>query len=124
MKRSGSKSSQGKKNKFLYWLPRILSLLLIAFFLLFSLDVFSEESLWWEMIFGFFMHNIPTLVLGGLTWLAWKKEKIGGIVFILLAIAFTIFFKTYTNIFSILTITGVPLLIGILYLLNHYKKIF
>jgi hypothetical protein len=122
MKRSGSKSSLGKKNKFLYWLPRILSLLWIAFFLLFSLDVFVEDYTFLEMLVGFFMHNIPTLILGGLTWLAWKKEKIGGIIFILLSIVFTIFFKTYTNIFSILTITGVPLLIGILFLVNHFKK--
>jgi len=97
---------------------------LIAFFLLFSLDVFTEEYLWWEMLVGFFMHNIPTLVLGGITWLAWKKEKVGGIVFIILAIAFTLFFKTYNNIFSILTITGIPLLIGILFLVNYYKKNF
>ncbi len=120
--KSGSKSSRGKKNKLLYWLPRILSLLLVAFFLLFSLDVFTEGSLWWEIVVGFFMHNIPTLVLGGITWLSWKKEKIGGIIFIILAIIFTLFFKTYEILPSLLTITGIPLLIGILFLVNHYKK--
>jgi len=53
---------------------------------------------------------------------AWIWEKIGGIIFILLAIVFTFVFSTYRSIFSFLQISLVLLIIGILFLINGIKK--
>lgn len=51
-----------KINRFVYWLPRILSIIFILFLSLFSLDVISPELSFWEILVGLFMHNIPQLI--------------------------------------------------------------
>jgi len=99
-------------SKFFHWLPRILVILLVAFFLLMSLDIFAMGLSWQEVIVGLGMHNLPTLLLLVALVLAWKDPRMGGIVFILLAIAATFFFRTYLNVIVFLIVTGLPLLIG------------
>ena len=109
-------------NKILYWTPRILSIIYIIFLSLFAMDVFGESYSFLETIVALFMHLIPSLILAGITFLAWKKEKAGGIIFILLGIIFTIFFNTYREIISFLLISLPIFIIGILFLMNHFKK--
>lgn len=104
--------------KYLYYLPRTLSIIYIIFISLFALDVFSENYAFLETITTLFMHLIPTFILIAATILAWKKELIGGITFILLGILFTIFFSTYNNQISFLIITFPLILIGLLFLFN------
>ncbi len=108
----------GKKT--LLWAPRIISIIFILFISLFALDIFTEGYSFLELIVGLFMHLIPTFVLIGLTVLAWKKEKIGGIAFLILAVGFTVFFNTYRELITFLLISGPVFLVGILYLLNSY----
>jgi hypothetical protein len=72
-------------NKALYWTPRILAILFTVFIGMFSFDVFTE-GFSWLALGGFFIHNIPTLIIAGIVALAWKKEFIGGIIFIILGI--------------------------------------
>ena len=109
-------------NKTLHWAPRILSIIYIVFLSLFAMDVFGENYSFLETIGALFMHLIPSLILIAITFLAWKKEKIGGIIFILLSIIFTIFFKTYNDIITFLLISLPILITGILFLLNQFKK--
>jgi hypothetical protein len=74
----------GKKvGKFVYWTPRILSVVFIAFLALFSLDVFGEGCGFWEVLIGLLMHNIPVFVLIAVLVVAWKRELVGGVAFIL-----------------------------------------
>lgn len=103
--------------KYLYYLPRTLAIIYIIFISLFALDVFSEYK-FPEVLLALFMHLIPTFILIAITILAWKKELIGGITFILLGIFFTFFFNTYNNPISFLIITLPLILIGILFLFN------
>jgi len=105
-------------NKIMKWTPRVLTILFICFISLFALDVFGAGYKWYEVIIAFFMHMIPSLVLLGLLIWAWHKPRWGGSAFILLSIVFTVWFKTYNNIFSLLTISGIPLLIGVLFVSN------
>lgn len=65
--------------KVLYWLPRILSILFIAFISIFALDVFSEPQWFLALI----MHLIPSFILIALTIIAWKYERLGGFIFII-----------------------------------------
>jgi len=104
--------------KFLYWLPRVLSILFICFLTLFSLDVFDIEAPWYQLVGAFFMHSIPSLILIGVTVLAWKKPKIGGWVFIAagLVLAIVVRFNPIS-----LVIFVPPVLIGILYLIADKK---
>lgn len=69
-------------NKTFYWLPRILSLLFIAFISMFALDVFGEP----QWFLALLIHLIPSFVLTIFTIIAWKYERSGGILFIIAGI--------------------------------------
>lgn len=75
-----------RKSSFLYWCPRLASVLFIAYVMLFSLDVFESGKDWMSLLFGLFMHNIPAFILILITSLAWKKDLIGFIGFGLLGV--------------------------------------
>ncbi len=115
-----------KISKFVYWAPRILSAIFILFLALMSLDVFSPELSFWQILAGLFMHNIPALVLLVVLLVAWKYEIVGGIAFILagllyIAILMTNPFEWYMLAWA-LQISGIAFLIGILFIINWYKK--
>ena len=104
--------------KILYWTPRVLVILFAVFLSLFALDVFSEGYGVLETILALFMHLIPTLFVIGLLIIAWKWELIGGILFILLGIMFTIMFDGYESIAGFFIVCFPLFLVGGLFLLN------
>lgn len=106
----------------LYWTPRILAILVILFISIFSLDVFGEGYGFFETIAALFMHLIPSFILAGITVLAWKNETAGGIAFIVLGIAFTIFFSAYKQLATFLLICLPVFVIGGLFLLSKRVK--
>lgn len=63
--------------KFLYWLPRVLAILFIAFISLFALDAFDQPQWFLALI----MHLIPSFVLVAVTVITWKNELVGGWLF-------------------------------------------
>jgi hypothetical protein len=98
---------------------------------MFSLDVFDGNYGFWGTILGLFMHNIPTLFLLIILLVSWKREIIGGIFFILAGLlyiarlAFTMIstppFHWYYLSWSLI-IAGPAFLVGILFLINWFKK--
>jgi hypothetical protein len=80
-----------------------------------------------QKIGGFFIHNIPTLLLLIVLIISWKYELVGGVVFLLAAI-FYIFMTTRNapNIFMALSwstvIAGPAIFISIFFFLNWMKK--
>ncbi|MFH1585184.1 MAG: hypothetical protein ABIB79_00270 [archaeon] len=115
-----NKRSKQRRNNWLYWIPRVLGILFILFISLFALDIFWEYS-GWELFVGLFMHLIPSYFLLAFLLIAWRWEKVGGYLYLLLALVFTVFFDTYKEPISFLLITGPVLLIGVLFLLNYYR---
>ena len=118
-----------KINNYIYWTPRILSIMFILFLALFSLDVFDGNYGFWGTVLGLFMHNIPSLVLLGILLISWKYEIVGGVAFILAGIAhivFSIIREThdpwYMALAISLIIAGPAFLIGILFLIGWFKK--
>lgn len=116
-------------NKYRVWTPRILSIAFILFLMMFSLDVFEPGLSAGEIALGLFMHNIPALILLAVVVISWKREIVGGIVFIIVGILFTVrMLATMTmNQFELdglsqLIIAGPAFLIGILFILNWLKK--
>ncbi len=113
-------------NKFLYWAPRVLSIMFMLFIAMFSLDVFGIELSFWEIVVGLFMHNIPTFIILIVIIIAWKYEIVGGIAFILASLAYVIFtarsVKWYLALSWSLIISGPAFLIGILFMINWFKK--
>ena len=90
---------------FYYWLPRILSILFIAFISIFALDVLGEPQWFLALI----MHLIPSFILIVITIIAWKFSKIGGFLFLAAGTAMFLFFHS-------ITIAVPAFVIGILFL--------
>lgn len=116
-----------KINRFLYWTPRVLSIIFILFLAMFSLDVFEGHYGFWGTILGLFMHNIPSLVLLIVLIISWRYEIVGGIVFILAGLLYVIMatrrtLEWHTALCWSLTIAGPAFLIGILFMINWFKK--
>jgi hypothetical protein len=122
------KNSRNRKvSKFVYWTPRILSILFLLFLAMFSLDVFEPGMGFWEIVAGLLVHNIPTFVLLIILLISWKYEIVGGIAFILAGLFYTLMIFT-SNSFEwymiswIATIALPAFLIGALFLMNWFKK--
>jgi len=111
-----------RKKDWLYWSPRAITIFFIVFISIFALDVFFEGYGFWETIAALFMHLIPSFVLIIILAIAWKNEYAGSILFILLGIAFTLFFKTYMDIPGFLLLSAPVFLIGALFLLQKKRR--
>jgi hypothetical protein len=78
--------------KALHWAPRIATILIIFFISLFSLDVFENQGSPLEILGGFIIHNIPSIVLTILLLFAWKHPVVGFVGFLVAAMLAAIFF--------------------------------
>ena len=127
----GSKMAKKKKKEsgFIYWSPRVLSILFILFISMFALDVFDGTQ-FPLVLLALFMHLIPSFVLIAILVVAWKWEWVGGIAFILAGLLYiwSVVMKIITNGFElyylswILTIAGPAFLTGALWFLSWRKK--
>ena len=79
-------------SKIIHWAPRAASILIIFFISLFSLDVFDMEASPLELLGGFLIHNIPSIVMLGLLIFAWKRPAVGFVAFMVAGALFAIFF--------------------------------
>lgn len=118
---------ENKINKFVYWIPRILSVLFLLFLTVFSLDVFRPGLSAGQIALGLFMHNIPVFILLAVLIISWKREIVGGIVFILAGLLYCglciVRYQTEWYMLSwSLTIAGPAFLIGILFLVGWRQK--
>lgn len=117
--------------KLLHWLPRVICILAILFISVFASDAFNPELTLKDQIIDFIRHLIPSFILILLLVLAWKKELIGGIVFTIIGLGLSplIFVHNYRMNHSvwmslgIITIITIPFtIVGILFILSHYRK--
>ena len=118
--------------KVLHWIPRILCILTILFVSLFALDSFASSRTFWQNTAAFLMHLIPSFVLLAVLIIAWKWEKVGGIILTIFGLAFSIFifvFNYKRNHFTVMICllqtlaVAIPfVLAGILFILSHYRK--
>ncbi|OGY45414.1 MAG: hypothetical protein A2744_00370 [Candidatus Buchananbacteria bacterium RIFCSPHIGHO2_01_FULL_44_11] len=116
-------------NKFIYWTPRVLSILLIVFLAIFSLDVFDGDYGFWGTVLGLLIHNIPSFILFGILIISWKYEMVGGVAFILAGMSYMVFtvvresVEPWYMLLILSLILVVPaFLIGILFIVGWFKK--
>jgi len=117
-------------DRILYWSPRIIGILTILFISMFAFDSFSPGNTLGQNLLALLIHLLPSIGLLILLLVAWKWELIGGIIFTLAGIAWSIFvyminFKRTGSagkaLFVVLTL-ALPLIItGILFIMNHYR---
>ncbi len=121
---------ENKGSSFVYWTPRILSILFLLFLAMFSLDVFGEGYGFWGTVLGLLIHNIPVFILAIILIISWRYEIVGGIAFLLAGTAYVALmanealtgrFEWYMISYPII-IAGPAFLIGILFLLGWRGK--
>lgn len=113
------------------WIPRIICVFAILFISIFAADAFAPGLSFWQQIGDFLLHLIPSSILLALLIVAWKRELLGGILFTLIGIGFTpfIFQHNYAmnhsvsiSLSVILMITFPFILVGVLFIVSHFKK--
>ena len=113
--------------RLLFWTPRALAIVFIAFLSLFALDVFGEGYGFWQTLLALVIHLIPTWILIALLILAWRWEWIGAVSYAAAAILYiaTVLSRPLPAAVKLnwaLTIAGPALIIAALFLFNWLKR--
>jgi hypothetical protein len=106
--------------RLLYWTPRVLCMLFAAFISIFAADVFGAGRGFLETAFALVMHLIPTFLIVAILVVSWRREWIGGILFITLGVLYIVWAwnKPFGIWYTFLMMAGPPVLTGALLLLN------
>ena len=122
-----NRKNNRKINSWLYWSPRILTILFILFISLFALDIFGNGYTFWETVVGLFMHLIPSMILIIFLLIAWRHEWVGALGFLIFAVWYVCMtllrndFQWYYLAWSIEL--GLPaVIIAVLWWLNWKRK--
>ncbi|MBW2967235.1 hypothetical protein KY362_01990 [Candidatus Woesearchaeota archaeon] len=117
--------------KFIFWTPRILSILFILFLTMFSLDIFDLGLGFWGTVLGLLIHNIPSFVLTIILIISWKYEIVGGIGYIFAGLFFfmlmlvPVLFRPeheWSMLLGALIISLPAFIIGALFLVGWFRK--
>jgi hypothetical protein len=113
----------------LFWTPRALSIVFIAFLSLFALDVFDEHLGLWRTVLALTMHLVPSFVLIAALVLAWRWEWIGaalygaaGSLYVWWVVAMSRPVPPAMRLIWILMIAGPAFAIAGLFLANWLKR--
>ena len=107
--------------KIVYWVPRVLSIAFVLFLSLFAFDVFSEYR-GWDVVLPLLIHLVPSLVLLGVSLVAWKYDLVGTFVFIGFAV-FYIFAAGLHRPWSWYAAISLPAaVVGIFFFLSWLQK--
>ena len=104
--------------KLLYWAPRVLCIVFLVLTSLFALDVFEESKSIGEIMLNLLMHLIPTFILIIILVITWRREWIGGILFIALGFLYIINMWGKFPLVTYILMAGPLIITGILFLLN------
>ncbi|MEN6350304.1 MAG: hypothetical protein ABFD08_13020 [Syntrophomonas sp.] len=102
-----SKKDMGNR---ILWAARLMAFLFVVLLTVVSLDSFSGAEPVSKKLVGFITHAMPALAVLLVLLVYWRNLFYSGIAFIVISVAFTVFFKTYTNIYSFLFLS-IPLAI-------------
>lgn len=79
-----------RRRGLLFWAPRILAILFAIFVSLFALDVFTESRGAGATLLALLIHLIPTYLVVICLIVAWRREWVGAILFVCLAVLFQV----------------------------------
>ncbi|MBI3401252.1 MAG: hypothetical protein HY048_07500 [Acidobacteria bacterium] len=107
----------------LFWLPRVLGVLLAAFITIFAADAFEGNFTISQKLVAFVVHLIPTAVVLLAVAVAWRWEVPGGLLFVL-AGAFHTSWALGRGLPSvdILLISGPAYLVGALFVVDWFYR--
>ncbi len=102
------------------WAPRVLCIVYAVFIGRFALDVLDGERGFWETIPALLMHLIPAAFVVVVLIVSWRKEWMGGVVFVFAGLYYA--FRTLNHLDWILAISGPMVVIGALFLLSWSQR--
>jgi len=105
--------------RLLLWSPRILGILASVFIGLFALDAFSPGKSFVEALPDFLVHLIPAYLLLALVGASWRREWIGGLAFIGLAVFYALMAKSHLD--WVLMISGPLAVVGALFWWSWFR---
>jgi hypothetical protein len=110
----------GAAKRLLYWTPRVLGISFAAFIGIFAVDVFHEGVPAWQVALALLMHLLPTFLVLSVLALSWRREWVGGVLFIALAVLYLLWArsKPFFGWQVVLSIAAPLSLVGVLFLLN------
>jgi hypothetical protein len=111
-----------KLTPILYWTPRILGILFAIFISIFALDVFMEGYGFWETVVALVMHLVPTAIIVIVLLIAWRWERVGGVLFLVFGALYIVMFWEIDGLVAFLLISGSLFLIGALFLFGWHNR--
>jgi hypothetical protein len=117
--------------KITHWTPRLLCILAILLVSMFALDSFEPGRSLGAQLLAFLIHMIPSFILITALVIAWKWEKAGGIILILLGAAFGTFIlkmnlrrtgELWTSLSVVMALAFPFFLSGVLFIISDYLK--
>jgi hypothetical protein len=110
----------GAAKRLLYWTPRVLCIVFAAFISIFAMDVFQKGVPLWQVALALLMHLLPTFLVLAVLALSWRREWVGGALFIALGLLYLLWArnKPFFGWEVVLLIAAPLFLIGVLFLLN------
>ena len=122
--RFGKSGKRKPAQQLLYWAPRALSIVFAVLSSLFALDVFKEGQGFWVTALALLMHLIPTFLILIVLAVSWRREWIGGALFVVVAVLYVVWAwnKPFGVWSTFLLIAGPLVLTGALFLLNWYYR--
>jgi hypothetical protein len=109
------------KHTLLQWSPRILGVGVALFLGLFALDAFEPGRPLARALIDFAMHLLPVAVVLAIVALAWRRPWLGGVSFVLLAVAYALTARFRVD--WIVAISGPLLIVGVLYLWSGGREV-
>jgi hypothetical protein len=110
------------KQQWLYWSPRILGILYALFISLFALDILGSGYGLWDTIVALLVHLVPTWIILAALLIAWRWEKVGGILFIFIAVVFLAWFGARSPWPNYVLLFLPLVVVGVLFLVDGYSK--
>lgn len=108
---------------FLTWFPRLLAILFAGFISIFALDALDAHHTFLEQLGHILVHMLPTIAVLAALWLAWYRRIIGGLVFMILGMVFTIHFGTWRET-GLFLLFSMPLFVaGVGFIFSRYSQL-
>jgi len=107
--------------RLLFWSPRILGILFVLFIALFAMDVFGENESPGQIALALIIHLIPAFACLVVLIVAWRWERVGAILYVVLGLAYIIMTWRRFPLVAYVAIAGPLLLTGLLFYLHSVR---
>ena len=101
--------------RFLFWTPRVLSVLFAAFLGIFAADVFDETQGFWSTALALFLHLIPSGLILLMLVIAWRREWLGVILYLAFGLMFCVAFWGTADWLGYAALSAPPTVIALLF---------